>query len=115
MGEIGVIARIGMWCHRHRRAAVILWIVALVALLSVSGMVGSDYAEDLQLPDSDSRNGIDVLDEHFEGFGTGFTGSIVFRTERGVTDPDVVAAMNDMFGARVVSGGFVLNDIEKLN
>ncbi len=99
MKGIGVIARLGMWCHRHRGATVILWIVGLVALLSGSQMVGSDYAEDLQLPESDSRNGIEVLVEHFDGFGTGFSGSIVFQAEGGVTDPAVVAAMEEMFAA----------------
>ena len=58
--------------------------------------VPSFYAE-LEAPDSDSRNGFDVIEEHFGGLGGGFSGSIVFRSESGVDDPQVREAMEAMF------------------
>ncbi len=97
--SIGIIARIGRWCFVHRTAAVILWVAGLAVLLSLSGVVGTAYAEDLEIPESQSRTGFDVLDEYFAGLGTGFSGSIVFEADQGVDDPEVVAAMNAMFAS----------------
>ena len=77
----------------------ILWAAGLVALMTISGVVGSDYAEDFEIPESGSRGGIDVLTNHFEGFGTGFTASIVFQAEQGVADPAISSAMTEMFAA----------------
>jgi RND superfamily putative drug exporter len=96
-GDVGLVARLGRWCYRHRRATIATWIVALVLLTGLSGAIGNDYSEDFEIPESGSRSGVDVLNEHFGGFGTGFTASIVFQAEQGVNEPEIVAAMEEMF------------------
>jgi RND superfamily putative drug exporter len=97
--SVGTIARIGEWCFVRRRWVATAWIAGLVVLMGVSGLLGSDYAEDFEIPESQSRSGFDVLNEHFAGLGTGFAASIVFEANQGVTDPTVVAAMEEMFAA----------------
>jgi len=99
MMDVGVIARLGRWCYERRAITVAVWLVGLVLLMGGSGVIGSDYAEDFEIPESGSRSGIDVLTEHFDGFGTGFTGSIVFQSEQGVSDPTIVSAMEEMFAS----------------
>lgn len=95
--DTGLIARIGRWCFAHRKATVAIWVPGLALLLGLSGVIGTAYAEDFEIPESQSRSGFEVLDEYFAGLGAGFSGSIVFEAEQGVEDPEIVAAMNAMF------------------
>lgn len=61
-------------------------------------MVGTAYSTEFALPDVESRRGFDILDEHFAGSSAGGEGgTIVFRAEQGVTDPEVQAAMEEFF------------------
>lgn len=90
---------LGTWCHRHRRLVLALWVVALVALGGLSSAVGTDFREDFEGPEMESTAGFDLLEEHFGGMGTGVTGTIVFRAEQGVHDPEVKAAMEAYFEA----------------
>ncbi|HEY5886880.1 MAG TPA: MMPL family transporter, partial [Acidimicrobiales bacterium] len=76
---------------------VIVWVLGLVALNGVAGGVGSAFRDDLNLPDVESRDGFDLLDEQFGGQGTGYTGTIVFRAEQGVDDPEVQQQMQELF------------------
>ncbi len=62
------------------------------------------------LPDVESRDGFDLLDEQFGGQGTGYTGTIVFRAEQGVDDPEVQAQMQALFDH--VAG---LDDVTKVD
>jgi len=106
--SVGTIARLGEWCFVQRRWVATAWVAGLVVLMGVSGLLGSDYAEDFEIPESQSRSGFDVLNKHFEGLGTGFAGSIVFEADQGVTDPTVVAAMEDMFVATAAIEGLTV-------
>ena len=92
-----MFARLGSWCHDHRKRVVLLWVVALVILGGVSGAVGTDFKENFSGPDVESQKGFDLLDEHFGGMGAGLTGTIVYRAEQGVEDPEVRAAMEALF------------------
>src|SRR5690606_27845773 len=74
-----------------------LWVVALVVIGGLAGSMGPDFKEDFSGPDVESQTGLDTLDEHFGGEGAGLTGTIVFRAEQGVRDPEVEAAMTELF------------------
>ena len=74
-----------------------LWIGVLILTGAVSGAVGSGFRDEFNLPDVESKQGFDLLDEHFGGQGTGQTGTIVFRAEQGVDDPEVKRAMEALF------------------
>ena len=94
-----MFTRLGTWCHHHRRLVLALWVVVLVALGALSSAVGTDFREDFEGPEMESTVGFDLLEEHFGGQGAGVTGTIVFRAEQGVTDPEVKAAMEAYFDA----------------
>ncbi len=92
-----MFARLGRWCHDHRRMVVVTWVVGLVILGGVSQGIGTDFRDEFTLPDSESRDGFDVLEQDFAGQGAGQPGTIVFRTDQGVDDPKVKAAMQAWF------------------
>ncbi len=92
-----MFARLGNWCHDHRRIVVAAWVVALVLLGGISNGIGTKFRDEFNLPDSESRDGFDLLEESFDGQGTGQPGTIVFLADRGVDDPRVKAAMQAWF------------------
>ena len=93
-----VFAKLGRWCFRNRGKVALLWLAALIVFGGVSGMVGTAYSTEFALPDVESRRGFDILDEHFADSGAGGEGgTIVFRAEQGVADPEVQQAMTAYF------------------
>ncbi len=100
-----LLGRVAGWCFDHRGAAVVLWLAALVAIFGAAGAVGSAFSAGSSVPGSGSAAGFEVLEEHFPGLGTGGqSGTIVFTAEQGVDDPEVRAAMEDLF--EQVDAGF---------
>jgi RND superfamily putative drug exporter len=92
-----VFARLGPWCHDHRKRVLVLWIVVLVLGGVAAGSVGGAFRDEFNLPDVESKDGFDILDENFGGEGTGQVGTIVFRADQGVDDPTVRAEMQALF------------------
>ncbi len=92
-----MFARLGSWCATHRVAVVLAWLAALVSLGTVVGGVGSDIRSEFDLPDLESRQGFNTLEEHFDGLGAGLRGMIVIRSERPVSDPEVQAQLEEFF------------------
>ena len=101
----GPLARIGAWLFDHRKAAVGIWFAALMVVLGAAGGFGAAYDASPDIPDSESADGFDVLEQYFAELGAGGgSGTIVFRADQGVDDPAVVAAMDELFAA--VNAGF---------
>ncbi len=92
-----MLVRVARWCFHNPRKTVAAWVALVVATLAAAAAVGPSFFAQLEAPESDSRNGFEVLEEHFGGLGSGLSGSIVFRSESGVDDPAVRAAMEAMF------------------
>jgi len=92
-----LFARLGAWCHDHRRLVLGLWVGILFLTGALSGAAGSGFKDDFNLPDVESKKGFESLDEHFGGQGTGQSGTIVFRADQGVADPAVRSAMEGLF------------------
>ena len=92
-----MVARLGGWSFRNPRLIVAAWLGFAVLVLGAAFGVGAGFAGAFDVPESETRSGFDALDEHFGGFGSGQTGSIVFRNESGVDDPAVREAMEAMF------------------
>jgi RND superfamily putative drug exporter len=107
--EDTTLSRVGGWCFDHRIAAVGVWLLGLAAVFGAAGSIGPDYDAVLDIPDSDSADGFAVLDEHFPALGAGTqSGTIVFRADQGVANPDVTAAMEELFA--LVDAGFPDDD-----
>lgn len=94
-----LFARVAAACHDRRRVVVAVWVLVLVLIGGASGAIGDGYRDEFNLPASDSKSGFDVLDRDFGGQGAGGNGTIVFRAEQGVDDPEVQAAMTALFEA----------------
>ena len=104
-GRLRPIARIGAWCYDHRKAAVGIWFAALIVVFGAAGTIGSAYEASTDIPDSESADGFDVLDQHFAELGAGgASGTIVFRADQGVEDAAVTAGMEELFAT--VNAGF---------
>src|SRR5687768_16976442 len=96
-GEARVFSRLGPWGYDRRRLVVALWVVVLIAGGVLSGAVGGGFRDEFNLPDVESKRGIDIIDERFGGQGSGIVGTIVFRADQGVDDPAVREAMEALF------------------
>jgi RND superfamily putative drug exporter len=98
-----VFARLGRWCHDHRWWVVIIWVAGVfVAQGILTGLGGTKTRTEFTLPDVESNEGLDILDANYGGAGGGNAGQIVFRAdpevfERGIDDPEVRSAMQDLF------------------
>ncbi|MGA6165245.1 MMPL family transporter [Amycolatopsis magusensis] len=71
--------RLAGWSQRHRRVAVLLWIVVLAAITFASQAVGSAYEDDHALPGTESQQ----LQDRYGG-QAGASAQIVVRHENGV-------------------------------
>jgi RND superfamily putative drug exporter len=95
-----MFSRLGTWCHDRRRLVLALWIVALILGNGIASGVGDAYRQDFSLEGFESTDGFTLVESEFDdGSGSPQSGQIVFQAEQGVTDPDVRAAMEDMFAA----------------
>ena len=92
-----MFARLGPWCHDNRKKVLAAWVAILVLGFVAQGAIGSAFRDEFNLPDVESKTGFDILDEEFGGQGTGVIGTIVFRAEQGVDDPEVRDAMTQVF------------------
>jgi RND superfamily putative drug exporter len=93
----GFFARIGPFCHDRRRWVLGAWIVLLIVANVASTSIGTAFREEFNLPNVESKRGLDLLEEQFGGQGAGMVGTIVFEAQQGVDDPEVRAAMTELF------------------
>ena len=95
-----MFSRLGTWCHDRRRLVVALWIAALILGNAAAGAVGDAYRQDFSLDGFESTEGFALVESEFaDGSGSPQSGQIVFAAEQGVDDPDVRAAMEDLFAS----------------
>ena len=97
--------RLGPWMHDHRRWVLGFWLTLLVGINLIGGAVGPDFRDEFNLPDVESKRGIDILTEEFGGEGAGQEGTIVFKADQGVNDPEVKAAMGKLIAKALTEKG----------
>ena len=88
--------KLGRWCYRRRGVVVIAWVAVLFVMGGIGQAVGVDFGGDPEAPESESRDGFEILDENFESVGAGFGGTIVFQAEQGFDAPEVQAAFAEI-------------------
>jgi RND superfamily putative drug exporter len=92
-----VFARLGPWCHDRRKLVLALWIVGLILINGIASGTGNDFKSDFNLPNVESKQGLDLLNDHFGGQGAGLVGTVVFEADQGVDDPQVKSSMQRLF------------------
>ena len=92
-----MLARLARWCVSHRWLTIFgIWVPILIGVNVVAGAAGSAFSTDFTFPDSESAEVITQL-ETVSPEDAGFPGQIVFHAEQGVDDPEVQAAMEEIF------------------
>lgn len=92
------MSRFARWAYRRNRLVLGLWVAALVGIgLVANAGVGASFSSAFGIPASESATGLEVLDERFGAIGGATTGSIVVRSESGIDDPTVNAALVELF------------------
>ncbi|MGH1502111.1 MAG: hypothetical protein ACRBI6_01015, partial [Acidimicrobiales bacterium] len=89
--------RLGRWSYQNRVAVVLGWVFALALLIGVAVGIGPSYDGAFEIPASESADGFALLEEEFPGAGGSFGGTIVFKADQGVDDPEVQGAMEELF------------------
>jgi RND superfamily putative drug exporter len=77
-----VLASVGGWAARHRRAVLIGWLLILVAATIGHRTLGGVYGDSLTIPGSSAQEGLDALKAHDPRAG-GQGGQVVFVTTAG--------------------------------
>ena len=87
------------WCVNHRRLVLLIWAIVLVVSLGLSNAIGTAYSNTFTFPKTESFDAIKLLQASAPK-DSGDTEQIVFATSGGakVTDPDVMASINEMIG-----------------
>jgi putative drug exporter of the RND superfamily len=81
------LGRLGLWCYRHRRLTVAVWLAALVLASLAGQLAGSQFKDDFSHGTAtDSERAAALLQRNFPG-QAGDVGQVVFRTQAPVTAP----------------------------
>jgi len=91
-----VLERLAQFCYRRRGRVLIGWIVVLIALNVLANAVQADYRANQSLPDSESKDVQELLEAN-DPNRAGFTAQIVAKADQGIDDPEVTAALEDLF------------------
>ena len=88
--------RFATWTTGHRKTVIVGWIVALIGFGMLAASAGSDYTEEFNLPSSDSKDALDLLENRFPA-QSGDTVQIVYKADSGVRAPAVRRTMEGVF------------------
>ncbi|NIA25126.1 MAG: MMPL family transporter [Gammaproteobacteria bacterium] len=99
-----MLARLGRFAASHPWRFIAAWLLTVAILAGAVVSVGPAFSSNITAPASESSEGLDILASEFPGAG-GDPATIVFRAEQGVGDPDVQAAMSELFvGTKQIDG-----------
>ncbi len=91
-----MLERIARFSVSHRTVVLGLWILAIVSAGVAASRLGPRYSNEFRLPASESQRVSELLESEFPDF-RGQPVQIVFRSERGVADPETRQRMEDLF------------------
>jgi putative drug exporter of the RND superfamily len=92
-----MLKRLARTCYRRRWRVLAAWVVFLVAVSIFSSAAGGVFRNEFSLSGSESKQAQELLKERGFGDRAGFSGQIVFATDRGVEDPNVRQTMEQLF------------------
>ncbi|MEN8113903.1 MAG: MMPL family transporter, partial [Actinomycetota bacterium] len=99
-----MLARLGRFGASHPWRFIAAWLLTVAVLVGAVVTIGPAFTDNITAPASESSEGLEILATQFPSAG-GDQGTIVFRAEQGVTNPEVQGAMSELFeGAKQVDG-----------
>jgi RND superfamily putative drug exporter len=96
-GNPGLIARWARFAVRRKWAVLAAWAAVIAVLGVVSTTFGGEYDPGFRIPNVESQQAIDLLDERFPQV-SGDTATIVFQSGNGIADEAVAANIADVLG-----------------
>ncbi len=93
-----MLMRLGRFAASHPWRFITAWILTATVLVGAVVAIGPAFTDNITAPASESSEGLEILTANFPSAG-GDQGTIVFRAEQGVTDPEVQASMSGLFEA----------------
>jgi RND superfamily putative drug exporter len=93
--EAALLRRLVTWSYDRRRRVLALWVAALVTATVLAGAAGGDSETDFTVPGSDSAEAVGLLQDRFPEFA-GATADVVYRSDGGVTGPDVTRRVDQL-------------------
>ena len=84
---------IGTWSARHRRRVLLVWVLAVAALVAGAQLLGGAFSEEFGIPGTESHATQELLEERFPE-QSGGSARLVFHAADGqLADPDASAAV----------------------
>ena len=92
-----MLARLARFSYRKRWVMVFaIWLPIMIGISAIGGAVG-DYHTSFSLPDSESKEVVDILAASGQSNRGGNTAQIVFTAPQGTDDPEIKTAMEGLF------------------
>ncbi len=101
-----MLMRLGRFAASHPWRFITAWILTATVLVGAVVAIGPAFTDNITAPASESSEGLEILTANFPSAG-GDQGTVVFRAEQGVTDPEVQASMSGLFEATKQIDGVV--------
>src|SRR5215217_5081828 len=104
----GIAARAGRWSARHKKTAIIGWLVFVIVVLMAGKMAGTTEPTDADSFDGESRAAAKIVDD--AGFSDAAGEMVLLQSKTlGVKDGEFRAAVNDV--ERALSGESVVTNV----
>jgi RND superfamily putative drug exporter len=91
-----MLARIGHFASSHPWRYIIAWLLTVAMLVGGVLTIGPAFSSSITAPASESSEGLEIMTAQFPSAG-GDSGTIVYKAEQGVSDPQVQSAMTELF------------------
>ena len=101
-----MLSRIGHFASSHPWRYIAAWLVTVAMLVGAVITIGPAFTSNITAPASESSAGLELLTSEFPSAG-GDSGTIVFKADQGVADPEVQSSMTDLFEATKLIDGVV--------
>jgi RND superfamily putative drug exporter len=101
-----MLAKIGYSATSHPWRCIAAWLTVVAILVGSVLIIRPAFSSDVSAPASESTAGFELLMAEFPNAG-GESGTIVFKAEQGVADPEVQSAMTSLFEEAAMIEGVV--------
>jgi RND superfamily putative drug exporter len=101
-----MLVRIGHFASLHPWRYIAVWLVTVAMLAGAVITIGPAFTSSITAPASESSEGLEILTAEFPSAG-GDSGTIVYKSDLGVTDAEIQSNMSELFEATKQIDGIV--------